>query len=171
MAGRHRRVHSSAPGRHRVPPRRGHIVLPSLAVAAVLGIGGVSAGAVLGGGDGRHPSGALGRSAPTLRVTPSPAPSASATPTATQSAVPARPAPALPDFALTVVGRVSWVSVVGPRGRVLYAGLLRHGRTLSYRQRPLAVTLGDAGAVRLVLHHRVHARAGRQGAVLRFSYR
>jgi len=70
-----------------------------------------------------------------------------------------------------VVGRVSWVSVVGPRGQVLYAGLLRRGRTLSYRQRPLTVTLGDAGAVRLVLHHHVHAHAGRRGQVLRFSVR
>ena len=150
-------------------------MLPSLAVAAVLGIGGVSAGAVLGGGDSggaaRHPAGALGRGVPTLPTTPSTAPSASATATPTPSAVPARAAAPLPDFALTVVGRVSWVSVVGPRGRVLYAGLLRHGRTLSYPQRPLTVTLGDAGAVRLVLHHHRHARAGRQGAVLRFTYR
>ena len=147
--------------------------MPSLAVAAVLGIGGVSAGAALGvgsGGSGGHPtSNVLGRAAPSLRVTLSPPASASAAPTTAPA--PARTPAALPDFALTVVGRVSWVTVAGPHGRVLYAGLLRHGRTVSYRQRPLTVTLGDAGAVRLVLHHRVHARAGRRGAVLRFTVR
>ena len=61
--------------------------------------------------------------------------------------------------------------MTGPRGRVLFAGIARHGRTLTYRQRPLVVTLGDAGAVRLVLHHRVKAPAGKRGAVLRFTVR
>ena len=144
-------------------------------MAAVLGIGGVSAGAALSGGapagGGAHrPSATLSSAAPRLRVTLSPPAPATSTPTPAPAAVPSR-APALPDFALTVVGRVSWVSVVGPHGRTLYAGLLRHGRTLSYPQRPLTVTLGDAGSVRLVLHHRVHAHAGRRGAVLRFTYR
>jgi len=70
-----------------------------------------------------------------------------------------------------VTGRVSWVSVLGPHGRVLYAGLLRHAHTLSYPQRPLTVTLGDAGAVRLVLHHHAKAHAGRRGEVLRLTVR
>ena len=76
-----------------------------------------------------------------------------------------------PDFAITVTGRASWVEVIGPRGHVLVAAILRHGRTLTYRQRPLVVTIGDAGAVRLVLHHHAHAPAGKRGAVLRFTYR
>ena len=70
-----------------------------------------------------------------------------------------------------MTGRVSWVQVIGPHGRVLTAAIVRHGRTLTYRQRPLIVTLGDAGAVRLVLHHHAHAPAGKRGAVLRFTYR
>jgi hypothetical protein len=62
--------------------------------------------------------------------------------------------------------------VVGPRGQVLIAAIVRHGHTLTYRQRPLAVTLGDAGAVRLVLHHHAQAHAaGRRGQVLRFTVR
>ena len=77
----------------------------------------------------------------------------------------------VPDFAITVTGRMSWVQVVGPRGRVLIAAIVRHGRTLTYKQRPLVVTLGDAGAVRLVLHHHTHSPAGKRGAVLRFTYR
>jgi len=167
VAGRHRRVRPiTGHGRHRIPPRRGHVVLPGLAVAAVLGVGGVSAGAVLGGG---HPA---ARTAPVA----SPRPVGTST-----SAVPVAPAPVastatgapvkpVPDFAVTVTGRVCWVQIVAPRGRVLYAGLLRHGRTLTYLQRPLQVTLGDAGAVRLVLHH--HAKpAGHRGQVLRFLYR
>jgi hypothetical protein len=141
-------------------------VLPSLAVAAVLGIGGVGAGAALGGGG--HHSTPLPRTVPTLSVRSSPTP----TPVvSTPAAAPARAAAAQPDFAVTVVGRVSWVSVVGPHARVLYAGLLRHGRTLTYPQRPLTVTLGDAGAVRLVLHHRTQTHAGRPGQVLRFTVR
>ena len=143
-------------------------MLPSLAVAAVLGIGGVSAGAVLGS-DGHHSS-PLPRPLPSLHVA-TPTPSRTAGSAAPAAATPtARPA-ALPDFAITVTGRVSWVGVVGPHGRALYAGLLRHGKTLSYAQRPLTVTLGDAGAVRLVLHHRAQARAGRPGQVLRFTVR
>lgn len=140
-------------------------MLPSLAVAAVLGIGGVGAGAALGGGG--HHSTPLPRTVPTLVVTSSPTP----TPAVSTPAAPAPAAAVQPDFAVTVVGRVSWVGVVGPHGRVLYAGLLRHGRTLTYRQRPLTVTLGDAGAVRLVLRHRTHAHAGRPGQVLRFTVR
>ena len=146
-------------------------MLPSLAVAAVLGIGGVSAGAVLLGGNSHQPGASVPRVVPTLAAsspTPSAAPSTSATPLAPA----ARPSAAtLPDFALSVVGRVSWVSVVGPHGHVLYAGLLRHGRTLTYEQRPLTVTLGDAGAVRVIAHHKVRAHAGRRGQVLRFTYR
>ena len=126
---------------------------------------------MLSGGDGHS-------SAPTApRVVPPLAASSPTTPTGSSAAAtPANPvarpsATTLPDFALTVVGRVSWISVVGPRGRVLYAGLLRHGRTLSYSQRPLTITLGDAGAVRLVAHHKVRPHAGRPGQVLLFTYR
>ena len=147
-------------------------MLPSLAVAAVLGIGGVGAGAVLVSSDG-HPSdpsaATVRRVVPPVSVT-SPHPSTPAPPVTSAPAPPAR-APRTPDFAVTVVGRVSWVSVVGPHGRVLYAGLLRHGRSLSYAQRPLTVTLGDAGAVQLVLHHKVRPHAGRRGQVLRLTYR
>ena len=91
--------------------------------------------------------------------------------TAPSSAPTTASAAALPDFALTVVRSVSWVQVVGPRGRVLYAGILRHGHTLTYPQRPLTVTIGDAGVVRLVLNHHAHMPAGRRGAVLRFVVR
>ena len=70
-----------------------------------------------------------------------------------------------------MTGRVSWVQVIGPHGHVLIAAIVRHGRTLTYRQRPLVVTLGDAGAVRLTLHHHVKAPAGKRGAVLRFTVR
>jgi hypothetical protein len=173
MAGRHRRVRPvTGRGRHRNPPRRGHIVLPSLAVAAVLGIGGVSAGAVLGAGHGTSAD-VVPVGQPRVSVSASSAPSAPAQAAApapvasTASPVHVRPAP---DFAVTVTGRVCWVQVVGPGGRTLYAGLLRHGRTLSFAQRPLQVTLGNAGAVRLVLHHRAHAHAGKQGQVLQFRY-
>ena len=93
------------------------------------------------------------------------------TPKATPPIASSSRPPAVPDFAITVTGRVSWVQVVGPHNHVLIAAIVRHGRTLTFKQRPLAVTLGDAGAVRLVLHHHAHAPAGKRGAVLRFTYR
>jgi hypothetical protein len=162
-------VRSSAPARHRKPPRRGHIVLPTLAAAAILGVGGVGASAALsGGGGGDHPS-ASRPAAPIATSAPSTTPS-NVAPAVAPAVVPTRP-PAVPDFAITVTGRVSWVEVIGPRGRVLIAANVRHGRTLVYRQRPLIVTIGDAGAVRLVLHHHAKAPAGKRGAVLRFTYR
>jgi hypothetical protein len=169
-------VRSTAPARHRRPPRRGHVVVPTLAAAAILGIGGVGASAALSGGGGHstdtarvvHPH--LPAPAPAAAAAPSTA--ATTSPTATTSPAAARSARPLPDFAITVTGRLCWVQVVGPRGHVLIAAIVRHGRTLTYRQRPLVVTLGDAGAVRLVLHHHAQTRpAGRRGEVLRFTVR
>lgn len=145
------------------------MVVPSLAAAAILGIGGVGASAALSGGGSDHGSGVrpslpLATSAPSSTPT---SPVTSATPVVTPASRPA----ATPDFAITVTGRVCWVQVVGPHGRVLIAANVRHGRTLTYKQRPLLVTLGDAGAVRLVLRHHAHAPAGKRGMVLRFTYR
>ena len=141
------------------------MVLPTLAAAAILGAGGVGASAAFSGG-GDHPS--VAPPTPSVVVTtPAPAPTASAVP----AIVPSATAKPTPDFAITVTGRASWVEVIGPRGHVLVAAIVRHGRTLTYRQRPLAVTIGDAGAVRLVLHHHAHSPAGKRGAVLRFTYR
>jgi hypothetical protein len=107
-------------------------------------------------------------SSPTPATTPASTPTSTPSPTPTSSIVNAG---SLADFAITVTGKASWVQVVGPRGGVLYAGMLRHGHTLTYPQRPLRVTLGDAGAVRLVLHHRATAHAGKRGQVLRFTVR
>lgn len=150
-------------------------MLPTLAAAAILGIGGVGASAALSGGSGDHPSAAR-PPLPVATSAPSSTPSAlSSTPStgvgATPAVTPSSRPTGLPDFAITVTGRVSWVQVIGPHGHVLIAAIVRHGRTLTYRQRPLVVTLGDAGAVRLVLHHHAHAPAGKRGAVLRFTYR
>lgn len=172
MAGRHRRVRSSAPARHRKPPRRGHIALPSLAAAAILGIGGVGASAALSGGG--HPSATPPVASPapsTPPATSSPTVGPSTAPSATSASSSPAAAPA-PDFAITVTGRVCWIQVVGPHGRVLLAAIVRHGHTVSYPQRPLLVTLGDAGAVRLVLRHHAQVHApGRPGEVLRFTVR
>lgn len=171
MAGRHRKQRVSTPARHRKPPRRGHIVVPTLAAAAILGVGGVGASAALSGGGGDHNS--AGRAPiPVATSAPSSAPTVGVTPSATPAVTPATSRTVtVPDFAITVTGRLSWVQVIGPHGHVLVAAIVRHGRTLTYRQRPLAVTIGDAGAVRLVLHHHAHAPAGKRGAVLRFTYR
>ena len=148
--------------------------MPALAVAAVLGVGGVAAAAALSGNGTPHSEPAATPAATsTAPVIPPPtsptAPATTRSPLAPTTPTATKPGGA--DFSVNVVRGISWVQVVGPGGHVLFAGVLRHGRTLSYPQRPLRVTIGDAGAVRLVLHHRAHDPAGRRGAVLRFTYR
>jgi hypothetical protein len=71
-------------------------------------------------------------------------------------------------LSLTTVGRVSWVKVVGPHGRVLFLGMLRHGKTLRYTARPLLITLGDAGAVRVQHGATIYPHAGHHGQVKTF---
>jgi Domain of unknown function (DUF4115) len=178
MAGRHRASDRRRPaGRHRVQPARSRWVAPVLVTTVVVAAGGVSAAAALiatgpatgQGASFATPPGAA--STPPAGARPTTAttrvPSVPVKPTAT---VAPKPTPSkqlpLPDFAVTVTGRYSWVEVDGPTG-TLFVGMLRHGRTLSYTVRPLAVTIGDAGAVRLVWHHHVHAPAGRPGEVIR----
>lgn len=103
----------------------------------------------------------------TLPTVPLPAPSS--TPTVTPTSV---PAPAqLPWFSVTAIGRMAWVQILGGHRQVLYSGMLRHGRTVGFNQRPLQVTIGDAGAVRLVVRHHARTPAGKPGAVLSFSVR
>jgi hypothetical protein len=81
-------------------------------------------------------------------------------------------ASAHPDaLSLTVTGRLCWVQVRAESGRVVFAGLLRHGQRLSYRRGGLSVVLGDAGAVRLSVYRRWWHPAGRPGQVLRFTVR
>jgi len=164
MSGRHRQP--SAAGRHRKPPQRSHLVVPALVTVTVLGAGGVSAAAALSGG-GEHAV-PRPRLVPGL-VVPTPQPIAPK-PIATASAAPRspRPAPVAHGLKLTAVGRVSWVQVVGPHHRVLFVGMLRHGRSLTFTQRPLAVTLGDAGAVRVDYNGKVYRHAGRPGQVRLF---
>jgi hypothetical protein len=137
--------------------------------AGVLGAGGVGAQAALTG----QPHVYLPRLLPGL-VVPSPlplSPTLDQPPAGVSKAV-APPAKPVPDFAITVAGVVSWVRVALPTGRVVYAGMLRHGHVLTFARHPLTVTIGNAGAVRLVLHHRLqHAVAGSAGQVLTFTYR
>jgi hypothetical protein len=168
VSGRHREP--AAAGRHRKPPQRSHLVVPALVSVTVLGAGGVSAAAALSGG-GEHAA-PRPRLVPGL-VVPSPQPlapqpvtTAAAGPLPTPR--PAAPKAVSPGLKLTAIGRVSWVQVVGRHHRVLFVGMLRHGRSLTFTQRPLAVTLGDAGAVRIDFNGKVYRRAGRPGQVRLF---
>jgi hypothetical protein len=142
------------------------MVVPALVTVTVLGAGGVSAAAALsGGGEQAVPRPRL---VPGL-VVPSPQPIVPH-PVTTAAAAPriSRPVPAVRGLKLTAVGRVSWVQVVGPHHRVLFVGMLRHGHSLTFTRRPLAVTLGDAGAVRVVYNGKVYRHAGRPGQVRLF---
>jgi hypothetical protein len=181
VSGRHRREPGAAGrhrhGVHRAAARRGHVVLPTLAVAALAGVGGLGASAALSTAPD-HPATRLARVIDT--PVPLPLPFGSV-PRPAPAVVPARqPAhpsaqpstTVLPDFALRVTGSVAWVRVVSGGGHVLYEGMLRAGRSLTFATRPLVVTVGNGGAVRLVLHHRLQAAAaGRSGQIVRFTYR
>jgi hypothetical protein len=171
MAGRHRKPPTKgAHGRHRRQPPRRRLVAPALGSVLLLGAGGIAAAAAITGGNGpgvrpvTTPTASpelTATSAPTT-ATPAPTPSTSVEPK------PTRPAPAL---AIHVIGRVSWVEVTRAGGRVLYSGLLRHGREVVVRQGPATAVVGDAGAVRLSRHGRVADPAGRPGEVRVVSVR
>jgi hypothetical protein len=179
VAGRHRGPRRG-PGRHRRQRQTSRWAGPALAAVVILGVGGVGAvNAILDHGTDRPPSGgpttavlgerATSPAAPSVTPTTAPAtPSASPSAAPTHAAQPRRAA--LPWFAVTVTGRVAWVSVTRPDGHVLAQGLMRHGRSVRFpHRRPLAVVIGDAGAVRLVLRHHAHSPAGHRGQVLRFT--
>ena len=144
--------------------------MPVVSAVGVLGIGGVSAAAALSGGGGNDAQPVpMPKVLPNLVVQPPRTPMAAPVPSASTppSPLPAKRAASVDPRALrlTIVGRVSWVQVVGPGGKVLFVGMLRHGRTLSFTQRPLTITLGDAGAVRVSRGRTVYPHAGRPGEV------
>jgi len=144
-----------------------------LAGLIVLGISGVGAVTAISQHDGASPS---STPAPTstsyvqqdTRPTSQP-------PSSTPSASPSTPRPhktaPAASFVVRVTGRVAWVSVTRPGRRTLFAGLLRHGKTLRFRAHPLDVVIGDAGAVRITVRGRVHSPAGKSGQVLHFTVR
>ncbi|MDQ1696703.1 MAG: hypothetical protein QOJ03_2056 [Frankiaceae bacterium] len=168
MSGRHRKPPAKrGQGRHRTPPGHGHWVAPALVAVMVLGAGGVGAHAAFTGHPGGDPPGSVALTAPTTAPASPPGAVTPAPPTATPPAghPSGRPAPLL---AITVTGGVSWIQVAAPHGRLLFSGLLRHGRRLVYRHGTLHVVIGNAGAVRLDRHGRQTAPAGRAGQVLRF---
>ena len=133
----------------------------------MLGIGGVGAATALTDHGGTTPASVTALSPPssTVSSSPSPVPAPSSAPAPRPHRTPTV------GFAVAVTARVSWVSVTLVNRRVLYAGLLRHGHMVTFRQRPIDVVIGDAGAVRLTLHGHLHAPAGHSGAVLRFRVR
>src|SRR4051812_19905976 len=181
MAGRHRkpspRHHR---GRHRRPTPPTRWIAPTLATVAVLAAGGVSAySALSGGGGSAGPPAASISSTPGLTSnppTPPPSPAAAHPTPAARTPPPApagrpqhtRPAPAL---RLVSVGGVSWVEVTRAGGHVAFSGLLRRGHHLVYPHGPLAVTVGNAGAVHAVRYGHADGRLGRPGQVVRFTVR
>jgi hypothetical protein len=184
VAGRHRKP-PYGHGRHRKQMQPGRWASPVLAGLIVLGISGVGAvTAITDHGSGAPTTGSAATSSSTAARTtylsqaqkPTPT-SPSPTPRRTHATQPTRARtsatkPASPRrFELTVIGHVVWVSVTIPGRRTLFAGMLRHGRTLRYDAHPLDVVIGDAGAVRLVLQGHAHSPAGKSGEVLRLTVR
>jgi hypothetical protein len=135
----------------------------------VLGAGGVGAHALTssnGSSPQSVPTARSSTSGATPTLTP-PAPGPSATPTPSSSPTPRQRQHRAPALTLAITGGVSWIEVGRPTGRVLFRGLLRHGRRLTYVGGPLTLVIGDAGAVRLVRHGHITQPAGRPGEVLR----
>lgn len=150
-------------------------MLPTVAAVGVLGVGGVSAAAVFtGGSSGTDANPPVARpQAVSSSVVHLPSSTAAPVPVTPTSAAPSpavhRAVAVNPHLlSLTTVGRVSWIKVVGPHGHVLFMGMLRHGKTLRYTARPLSITLGDAGAVRVQHGATIYAHAGRNGQVKTF---
>ena len=73
-----------------------------------------------------------------------------------------------PSYALklSITGSVSWIEVRRPGGKVFVSGLVRHGKSLTYRHGPLSVVIGNAGAVTVTRSGASH-RAGKSGEVVR----
>jgi hypothetical protein len=170
MAGRHRKPPSKGgQGRHRRPQQRRRLVAPALGSVLLLGAGGIAAAAAITGGGGsgvqplQRPTATTSPivTTPPVPSTPSTSPPA-ASPTPSAVPTPDRPAPVL---AVKVTGRVSWIEVTRPGGRVLYSGLLRHGRAVVVHRGAAHLVIGDAGAVRLSRGARVADPAGRPGEV------
>lgn len=176
MSGRHRKPHSRATGRHRRPPGPARYIAPGLVVVALLGAGGVGAHAALTNSTNAPAPQPAATTQPLPVGTPSTSPSTSPSPrpTATASASASAPAPSAmrqrptPALQLVVTGSVSWIEVRRPNGHVLVSGMVRHGHRLTYRHGPLAVVIGNAGAVRVARNGHTHV-AGRPGEVVHLT--
>jgi hypothetical protein len=146
------------------------MVLPAIGTVVLLGAGGVAAAAAITGGGADRPAPQVQATATSLpsATSPSPsgtvtAPSPSPSPSATAPSRPHRPPPAL---AISTTGTVSWLEVTRPDGRLIFTGMLRHGRSVVVRSGPVHAVIGDAGAVRLARNGKVKEPAGRPHQVL-----
>jgi Domain of unknown function (DUF4115) len=180
VPGRHRKAPPSRHrhrGRHRKPPSRQLTVLPTVAVVALLAVGGVGLGHALANDPAHGASvGVLGTHVVAPPVTASPTVSPAPVPTSPPSAQPSTPAvpPAQHRSApatLTVsdTGPACYVQVTTKDGHLLVRRILHGHQHLAFRQHGLDVVLGNAGGVRIAVDgHHAH-RAGESGQVLHFA--
>lgn len=108
--------------------------------------------------------------APTRPASPQPSPAALApTPSPTPAAVSVAPGEAI--RVKLVVEDASWVQVTKD-GASVYRGTLRPGETMSWSaERELAVTLGNAGGVEVLLSDRPLGKLGAKGEVVRRAFK
>jgi len=172
VAGRHRKQHAVRPhaqhGRHRKPPSRPRAVLPTVAIVAVLAVGGLVFGREIGRAiaQGQPPREAVVTPRQPLVV---PSVAASPDPPAPPVATKARhrhhhhrvPPPAL---RLRDVHGSCYVEV-SRHGHVLTRRILHRGQRVVVRRGGLDVVLGNAGAVRISTHGHASRRPGPTGQV------
>ncbi len=157
MPGKHR---STAAGRRRA-------LHPALLAGALVAVALVAVLVVLkqldststtaGAPPSPTPSTSSTSSAPETGTT-TPAPSTTPTPTPTPTA-PTTPRSVTLD--LLVTGKSSFVMVQVPGGATLFTGIAAKGRALRFDQPKLAVVLGSAGDVRIVVNGRPKASSGK----------
>jgi hypothetical protein len=174
---RHQRTRSYR-GRHRRPPRPERVAVPVLTLVAIT-VGGVAVANAVGSNSTHRAgikTGSVGIVAP---------------PTPAAQAVQAAPSPAssVSPAKLTIhhrhayhhtkpdsvrirdVSGSCYVQVATSSGKILVRRIAHRGDLIAFRRHGLDVTLGNAGAVRLVLDgHQAH-RAGALGQVRRFTVR
>jgi cytoskeletal protein RodZ len=159
----------------------------AVVVVVVLGIGVVQLLRGGGGSTGEPPrAAAVTTPAATRPVTPSPKPSsASAAPTTSVSAPPAATASAsssvvaqVPPSAqgvtvqVTISGGKSWLSVTtGAAGTVAYEGILPAGSSRTFTDpTKIKLTIGNAGAVHLIVNGKDLGSPGSSGQVVHLSF-
>lgn len=187
MSGRHREGSGRYAGKHRAPrpaPRRGLVSLA--AVTALTGIGGAAAAyyAVQGSGAASRPPAGQQQSAAAriLSLTEHTLPARGTTPGAPANRPSAnrherrnikRHKQNLPTdvLLLQTFGGRSWVQIATGNGQQLADRMLGPHQQLRINRHHLTVTLGNAGAVGVVVNGHRLGRAGQLGQVRNFSVR
>jgi cytoskeleton protein RodZ len=150
----------------------------ALALAVVVGAGVISFLSNRPSSSGVAAAPSTSPSASATSSTPSTAPTS---PSSAPSTEPTSPAPSPSDVVaaadgvvvkLTVTGAKSWIrATAGPGGKTLYEGIVTQGTTKTFRDKQkVALVIGNAGAVSLVVNGRDLGEPGSGGQVVKVTF-